>query len=675
MASRLFAALILTAVLAVPVAGQEPDTAAVEDTSRVPVATLAPLVVTVSKVPLPAHRTGFAFSLIGPEQLSLERPMYVTDALRTLPGTYIDEAVGPGGPTIVRLRGGEEVFTQILVDGVQLNRQGGFFDMQGFTLSNLERIEVARGPQSALYGSSAVSGVVQFITRRGEVGPPRFQATLEGGEATVKGGSFRASGEISGGSNVLRYSGGLGGAFSRGIYALPNDIWTLEGNVRLDLTPAESWSLQGIFRHVGVESDLPVRDPGATRVPLDPNARIEQDRTLGAVSGTFRATDAWSHTVKASWVTEPFVFEDKRDDVADAGNFDFSIFDADFRLDSDFRRGTVEYHSSYEFLPGRTAGALTLAYGAQWQREDLEDRTSGEFGEGVQKLERNSVAGFVEVVTEFIPRLNLLVGTRIEKYEGLSVELTPRASARVTPIPNVLSLRGAVGRAYKAPNLQEQFLDNPFIASNPDLESETSTSWELGADVTDAGGAFAVGLTYFRQSYDGLIRTVAEENSTKQINRNLGESRAQGLEWLVEYRPSDRWLLGSEGAWIETEILDNTGLPADNFPVGEQLPFRPSVVGSVFVEVSPLSRLTALLRGRFVGEQAVLTERFAGERVELDPYFLASLRATFDLSDRSRLYARIDNLFDVNYETAFDRQGSPLTAALGVQVSAGGALR
>ncbi|UCF18820.1 MAG: TonB-dependent receptor [Gemmatimonadota bacterium] len=670
--------LLLALLFAGPAYAQERDTTATPpqqaDTTAKPVATLEPLVVTVSRVPLPIDRVGFALSLVTAEELALERPLYSADALRTLPGAYIDEAAGPGGPTIVRLRGGEEVFTQILMDGVKVNQNGGFFDFQGLTLSNLERVEVARGPQSALFGSSAVSGVVHFISRRGELGPPRFGLLAEGGNGTENGGSFRAAADVSGGADWLRYSGGLGTAYYRGIYDIPNDTWTREGTIRLDALPSSRWNVTGVVRHIGVEGDLPVRDPGATRVPLDPNARNERDRTLTSVRATF-APSNWSHTLTGSLYLENFIFEDQRDDVAEQGDFDFFIFDADFKLDSDLMRSTVEYTGSYSFAPAAGDGLLTLSYGAGWEREELEDRTSGEFGDGVQQLDRNSIAGFAEVETDLIPRTDFLIGVRAEKYEDLSTELTPRASARVGIIPSVLFARAAAGRAYKAPNLQQQYLDNPFIASNPDLEAETSTSWEIGLDAQVSDARVGGGLTYFRQDFDNLIRTVAQENSTQQINRNLGSARAQGVEWMLWYRPTNRWLVGTEGAWIDTEVLDNTGLSESQYPEGEALPFRPDLVGSAFVELSPIDRLTAIVRGSYVGEQTVLSERFSGERIDLDPYLLVGLRLNYDLSRRLQLYARFDNLFDTAYETAYDRTGIPLTAAMGVQAAAGSLAR
>lgn len=661
--------------MATPVGAQEPDTAAARqpvDSAKLPVVSLPPLVVTVSKSPLAPNQVGFALSLITAEELDLERPVYTADVLRTVPGIFIEEAAGPGGPTIARLRGGEEVFTQILIDGVQVNENGGFFDFQGFSLSNLERVEVLRGPQSAVYGSSAVSGVINFITHRGEAGPPRFRFAGEGGDATVNGGSFRVTGEVDGGGSWLRYSGGLGTAYARGIYELPNDTWTGEGSLRIDATPSERFGLTGTFRYIDIENNLPVRDPGATRVPLDPNARNERDRIVSALNARFVQSPSWTHKLTASLYSESFLFEDQRDNVAGSGDYDFFIFDADFTLDADWTRAGFEYAGIYEFLPDADRG-LALTYGGSWERETRTDRTSGEFGEGRQELDRNSLAGFVEVRTDLLPRTDLLIGTRVEKYEDLSAELTPRASLRFELGP--VALRAAAGRAFKAPNLQQQYLDNPFIASNPDLKAETSTSWELGVESGADDGGVRAELTYFWQDFDDLIRSVELEGSTQQINRNLGSSRAQGVEWTLLYPLARDWLIGSEGAWVRTEVLDNSGLPDDQFPVGEELPFRPDLVGNVFVQARPASRLTATVRATYVGSQVVLSERFSGRRVELDPYVLINLRGEYEMSRRVTLYARMDNLFDVEYETAFDRVGVPFTFAFGAQFAASQRLR
>src|SRR5207247_2809146 len=214
---------------------------------------------------------GFATSLLGGRDLAAEPTPYAARALTFLPGVSIDEGSGPGGPTVLHLRGGEESFAQIMFDGVPINISGGFHDLQGMTLTNVERIEVARGPLSALWGSSAMSGAVQFITRQGQAGPAQLALVAAGGRATEHGDQTRTELTVSGGAARLRYSSGVGFAYNRGIYALPNNLVTGDMSLRLDASPAERWDLVATARYVDVQAHLPVRDPGATRVPLDPN--------------------------------------------------------------------------------------------------------------------------------------------------------------------------------------------------------------------------------------------------------------------------------------------------------------------------------------------------------------------------------------------------------------------
>lgn len=645
--------------LAAPVAAQVRDTTEVRtDTAAV---RLAPIVVTASRVPVAANRVGVPVSVVTARALELDRPATAADALRGVGGVYVDEAAGPGGPTIVRVRGGEEVFTQILVDGVRVNQNGGYFDFQGLGLAGVERIEIVRGPQSAMYGSSAVSGVVQFLSRGGQAGPVRASVGVEGSGAAADGGGYRGGVEVSGGTEQLRWAASGGLRYERGIYALPNDTKTREAAVRLEASPSKAVGLDWVLRFAGVDSKLPVRDPGATRVALDPNARSERDRVVTALTARFVASDRWQHQVRASLYTEDFVYDDRRDDVVVPGD-EYFVFDANFTLESRLVRPVLEYSTDVQFGGRDRGGALT--WGANWERERLRDRTSGDFGAGRQVLERTSGAGFAEVQLRPSSRVDVLGGIRVEKFEGLEASVTPRASAVFRLSPDVASLRLAAGRAYKAPNLQEQFLENPFIVSNPDLAPETSTSVEVGADVR-VGPRLTAGLTVFRQTYSDLIRSIGLADGTgRQQNRNLGASRAQGIEWQAEYR-AERWAAGTSGVWLKTEILEATGLPPESFPEGEPLPSRPSVVAGVSMEFAVTARFRTAVRANMAGSQTVLSERFSGRRSDLDPYVLMGLTANWDATSQWQLYARIDNLLDSSWETAFDRRGIPAMAALG----------
>jgi outer membrane receptor protein involved in Fe transport len=417
-----------------------------------------------------------------------------------------------------------------------------------------------------------------------------------------------------------------------------------------------------------MEGNLPVRDPGATRAPLDPNARNSRNRIATSLHATVNPQSQWRHRIGVSVYRDDFQFVDIRDDVADAQTFDFFVFDATFTFDADLWRTKVDYVGTTErALFGNDVG-IAVSYGTAWEREDLSNVITGEFTDNTS-FDRNSVAAFGEIQAQLGSHVSLVTGTRLEKYEDLDADFTPRASVVVEAVPDWLALRGAVGRAFKAPNLQQQFVDNPFIASNPDLEPETSVSWEVGGTLTEPTGTFMAGATYFHQTYDNLIRSVdLGDGSGKQINRNLGKSLAEGVEVDLHFRATPAVSGGVNGTWIRTIIRENVGLPSDQFPVGQELPFRPDFVGSAHLQLDLGERWTGVVRGSYIGEQTVLTERFAGNRVDLDPYFIANVTARYRFLRSLSVFGRVGNLFDTSYHTAFDRIGSPFTAALGARL-------
>lgn len=633
--------------------------------------TLAPrllpaVIVTGTVVPMPQSQLGFASAVLNRKDLESEPTAYAGRALARTAGIWLDEGAGPGGPTVLRLRGGEEPYTQLLFDGVPININGGFLDLQGLTLTNVERVEVALGPHSALYGSSAISGVVQLLTRQGRPGAPRFELSAEGGRATQQGGQARSELDVAGGTGILRYSAGVGVTYNRGVYDLPHDLRSEDASVRLDVTPSTTWSLTGTFRFMDLDSKLPVRDAGATRAPLDPNQRDERQRFLSSLDVGFAPGASWRHRLTASAFRDDFSYEDRHDGL-DPSQFSFFVFDFNFGLRSVLDREILEYVATKAFQAG--GARFAWSYGGELQWEDVTDDQTGDFGDSRTTFARTNRAGFTEFHAQLAPGVSFLGGGRLEHVQGLSTEFLPRAAITVSLVPQLLSLRAAAGRAFKAPNLQQQFLENPFTEPNPDLRPETSTSWELGAQVRPSSGRSLIGVGYFRQGHDNLIRTVALEGTTKQTNQNLGRTRSQGLEVELERRWTDRWNTGANLTWLKTEVVDNAGLPADQYPVGEPLPAVPSVTGNAFVDVAVSPALSATFRGMVVGRQVVFSERFAGQRTRLDPYALLGMTLRWQTSSHAQFHLRVENLLNTQYAAAVDRPGLPLTAVLGARLT------
>jgi vitamin B12 transporter len=661
----------LLALLAGPVAlgAQQslPSDSAPRDTLR-PFA-LPPVVVTASRVPTAQPELGFATALLDRRDLAVEPTPYAARALAILPGVSIDEATGPGGPTTLHLRGGDEPFTQMMFDGVAINISGGFNDIDGLLLTNVERVELARGPLSALWGSSAMAGAVQFVTRQGEPGPTRFEFLAEAGGASERGGQTRSEVMVAGGNERLRYSSGFGLAYNRGIYALPNDLLSSAWSLRVDARPAERWTLSATARYMAIQTSLPVRDPGVTRVPLDPNQRDRHYRWLGSLSTDLAATPTWHHRLTATLLWDEFVYEDAKDSLLNAAVYPFFVFNYNFNFRSTLLRPGVEYVASHDLSLGHLGQRLALSYGAQWQREAEANSQGGDFGPAHSDFGRANAAVFTELQGWLGSRLSALAGARLDKFQGLDAELLPRASVVVQVVPDRLALRLAAGRSFKAPNVDQQFLDTPASIPNPSLKPESSVSWEIGATVTAPRRALTLAVGYFRQDYDDLIQTVPADTGSKQTNKNLGRTQARGVEAEVERWWSERWRTGASVSWVRTEVLDNRGLDPTGYPVGGSLPAVPSVTGNVHVTADLSEGVTAVARVTLVGKQTVFTERFSGQRVPVDPYALVELVGQWHPSRALTLYARIDNLLNTSYQTAFDRPGSSRTAVLGVRMT------
>ena len=634
---------------------------------------LAPLIVTASRRPATAEELGFAVSVLQRRDLIAEPTPSAARALTFLPAVSINEASGPGGPTWLHLRGGDEPFTQIMFDGVPINISGGYSDINGLLLTNVERVEIARGPLSALWGSSAVAGAVQFITHEGQVGEPRVEALAEGGGGG--GGTERQGAQahseltVSGGTERLRYSSGVGFGYERGIYALPNDLLTSDASLRLDARPADRWTLTATARYMATQTHLPVRDPGATRVPLDPNQRDRQYRWLASVATGWDQTPTWHHRLTISALWDDFIYEDAHDNALDSASYPFFVSNFNLTFRSAQLRPTIEYVGSNELSLGRAASPLAVSYGAAWQTESEGTDLAGDFGPSHTEFDRTNASLFTELQGRLGPRVSALTGARLEKYHGLSAELLPRASVLLDLVPDRLALRAAVGRAFKAPNLDQQFLENPATVPNPDLRPESSVSWEIGARITAPQRSWALGVGYFHQRYNDLIRTVPSDTGSKQTNKNLGRTEAAGVELELENQWSARWRTGANLSWVKTRVLDNAGLDTAAYPVGGVLPETPSPTGNVYVAADVSPSLMGLARVTYIGRRTVLSERFSGQRVTTDPYALLELVMQWQVTGTLQLYTRLGNLLNTKYQTAFDRPGAPRTGVLGVRVA------
>ena len=338
-----------------------------------------------------------------------------------------------------------------------------------------------------------------------------------------------------------------------------------------------------------------------------------------------------------------FKYTDQLDQVPPHPTIPYSNFDA--YTQTDLTRTTVSYDATRRFI------GSALTFGGVFEREDTQDSVGGGFGSGVTPQRRDHRSVFSEL-NGSVGAVSFLAGGRFEWYEGLGWSAVPRASVRLQVVPDHFALRAAVGRGFKAPNIQQQFIANAFIVPNPDLRPETSWSGEVGGQYTASNG-LQLSATYFRQRFYDLIRVVpATAPETRLISKNIGRTDANGVELEASGTLPHGIVATGNVSWIHTSIVDNSGLAPAQFPVDSALPGRPVWVGGGTLDV-PYRRLHGIVRATVVGRNIVLSEIFSGTRRTLDPYTLVNFGADYKINDRWQVYGRVENIFDTEYQEVF----------------------
>lgn len=598
---------ILLAV-AILLPGRVPGTALPLSAQEDPVR-IQGLVVTATPVPVALNALGAHVTLLDGEELRARGVTRLTDALREVPGLSVVESGSPGSVASLFFRGGESDFVQVLVDGVQVNQPGGSFDFSGLTTAGVERVEIVRGPASALHGSDAVAGVIHIITRDGYRAPP---AAL-----TIRGGSFgRLDGTLSaaGGGADASWGVTLARTTTDGILPFNNDhentVLTGKASFRLDdRTRARLSGRIGQRRyHFPTDFSGAVVDENQFSFSDESSFSAEVERALG---------DRVRLTALASSFAVDGGTDDAPDGAADTlGFYGYQSLDA-------YRRSALDLRASVAVAEGAT---VTVGGEYEDQRVRTFDESLSQFGPSSSRSrnERTNRAGYLHLVSA-VGTVSGNAGVRYEDNEyfggftSWQLGLSWQAS-------EFLRLRGAAGRGIKEPTFFETFASG-FTVGNPELEPEVSTSWELGGEVTLLEGGLSLQATFFDQDFRDLIQYTGTAPSPGAPNYyNVAAATSRGLEAGVTARVAGV-TLGADATWLDTEVTDS------GFDQGE---------GATFVEGEPLLRRPETSLGASLGWNPVprvglnLAVRRTGSRADRD--FNAFPAAPVELA----AYTRVD---------------------------------
>ena len=548
------------------------------------------IVVSATRVPTPAERIPAATTVIDRQEIEERGYATLAEALSAVPGFRLVQSGGPGQQASGFLRGTNSRHVLVLRDGVPLNdssEPNGAFNFGNELLADVERIEVVRGPVSAIYGTAAIGGVVNLITRRA----PPDRAFAPYGE--IAGGTQRTlRGVLGAGGTIGAFDYGITGQSlsTEGFNAMAPRLWSNRGErdglraaavtARLGVTLGETRpdALLGATR---IEGLIRWRENtfGLDDVPRDDPNYTGQDRNwFGFLRGETTLFGAWTTGLRLS------ASQDRRRYVnrPDAANPFASADD----LYVGERLG-LAWDNTLRLPAGGLVTDASLTFGAGWDRESAESAAGSPFFRTTVNARAESAYGYLGAQARLFERLDVTAALRLDDAEAYGTDITWRLGA-VLALPEIASrLRAAGGTAFKAPSLYQRFgVIGSFFRGNPDLEAERATSWEVGFE-TDIAGRFAtISALYF----DSRIRDLINFDPSFSTLVNVDRARIRGGEFALTLRPA-AWL-SLTGAWTVTEARDAV---ADT-----PLPRRPRNVASLNARIAPEVGWFGLPRSRFV---------------------------------------------------------------------------
>lgn len=602
--------------------------------------TLPEISVTASLTPVASATAGSSLSRLTEADIHRRQNTLISDLMRDIPGVAVNRSGVTGGFTQLRIRGAEANHTLVLIDGIEANNVAldSEFDFANLLPQDVESIEVLRGPQSALWGSDALGGVVNITTKRGRGNP---SATV-----AVEGGTF----------NTHRINADFSGGTDRGHFSLSGNRLDTEGesvsptgneedgydnttiSFKGGFDASDTLILDFAGRHVASDSEGDPQDftPGSTTFGqvIDGKVDTELDQTFARGTATLLTFGGdWEHIFSAA--------------VSDT---DSEFVSNSERSSSDGKKTKYAYQSNYYFNTNESIGH-TLTFLAEREDEEFDNRglTADDPRNQSQEITNNGVV--LEYRLELYQQTHLSAAVRHDDNDRFEDETTGRLTAS-----HLLTLNSRVHASYgtgiKNPGFVDLFGFFPgTFRGNPELEAEKSTGWDIGVEQEFLQSRGVVDITYFDADLEDEIITnfVFDPSSGAFVSTpsNLsGESDRKGIEVFGRYSINDA--LTVTGSLTLTDSEDPNGV--------EEIR-RPEMTASVNLNYSFLGERANLNFGiDHNGSQDDL--RFLdgppfSETVELDSFTLANLSGSYQVNDRFRIFGRVENLFDEDYQEIF----------------------
>ena len=615
---------------------------------------LSAVVVTGSRLPLTESGLAQSFTVVDQAAIRQMTPSSIEDVLRRIDGVYVDSAGKAGGFSSLYMRGAEQSHVLILIDGIKVNdsttTRGSAYDLSGIDVQQVERIEVLRGPASAIHGGEALAGVVNIITKRTStpgISGSAYAGLGQGSQDSVGGTLAFGSELLSAQVNLGRRRDGLGAA--DGSQSIETSAATLK------IVPDKTFGAEVFTRQSARKSDAFPDDSGGPRLAVNRafTSRDAIDRTYG-VSAFFDVTPASrlqaSATVfdRTEATANAFIAAGLRTPVPKYTN------------DSRFKRSTANAS-----LTSQIRASTQLMVGMEYLVEEGGSTSLGDFffrGRQVtltSDLSRTSQSVFAESVIEISPGLSAQAGLRSDNMSQSAVgrqlselgrQTTPHLGMVWQLAGRASTLKANYSEGFKPPSFFA--LGHPLVGNSalrPEKSSNTELIWLEPLD----GGASSAQVSLFAISYQDLVDFDAK--TFKTINR--GTILVRGAEPSIKLKLSKQFVL--EGGFTVLDIAEKDGLaPLRNRPKTKAV-----LSGAYQIDARSSMNSTLSYTGSFVDRSNPTGD------IELPGFAVLNAAYSRDLGSKVRLNAALDNLLDVSYEqfAGFPAPGRQLRVELRAQ--------
>ncbi len=594
---------------------------------------LSEVVVTATKTSTPLIQLANSTTIIDSNDIKQRNKISLIDLLNEVPGLSITQSGGSGKLSYVSLRGGNSNHTLVLIDGIEINTPSdpsNAYDFANILTDDIERIEILRGPQSILYGSDAVTGVINILTKKGN-SKPTLHLNAEGGSLN----SYRGNSSMLGSYNSFNYKFNYSRYQTDGISVANEKDGNAEKDkyrenfysTRLGYNFSKDFSLDFLLNFTNTNSDL---DQTGGQGGDDPNYTSKSEELLSRIKADLQLFNGfWNQSFSFSFLRNLRKYKDGID-ILHPTTSSNALYDGN-RLKTEWQNILSLSKDNIIFL------------GIEYEEERAKSSyfSESQFGpySSVFDKQKSSIYGiYLQDQIKFGNKLFASIGVRYDHNEKFGSQFSYRVAPAFFINQTNTKIKATIGNAFKAPSLY--YLFDPTYG-NPNLNPEKNIGWDFGFEQYIYNDLLIIGLTYFSNDFKDLMTF---DDNFKVANISKAESN--GIETEISSKIFNKININLNYTFTETKNKSDN--PTDK---GKPLLRRPKHKIGFNTNYSLNGNINFNLELVYYSKRYDIDfSTFPSQRVILQDYTLVNLSAIYELTNFISLSGRVENLFDKDYE-------------------------